>query len=296
MARRFGGEIVGADSIQVYRGLDAASDKPPPELRAEIPHHLIDVQDPEVDFSAGDYARLAGAAIAGILGRGRRPILAGGTGLYVRALLRGLAEMPRRSQPLRDRLLQWESRSGEGSLQRMLKVLDPVTAERLPGRDRQRIVRAVEVALVSGRPLSAHIAGRPFGRELLPSVKIGLLVPREELVRRMDARVDGFFARGLVGEVQGLLASGIPPSANCLKGLGYREVLRHLTGEIGYDETIALVKTNTRRYARRQLTWFRAEPGIRWFHPGEDPAGRDAGIEAYIEERLRAEESPDGER
>lgn len=296
LARRFPGEIVGADSIQVYRGLDAASAKPPQDLRREIPHHLIDIQDPSVDFSAGDYAREAGRAIAGILVRGRRPIVAGGTGLYIRALLRGLAGLPRRQPGLRRALSIWEARRGPGALHGMLQVLDPPTAERIPPADRQRIVRALEVALTSGRPLSEEIARRPFGEEAYRTVKIGLTAPWGILTPRIEARVESFFARGLLEEVERLLEAGVPSSANCFKALGYREALRHRAGEAGYEETVALVKANTRRYARRQLTWFRKEPGIRWFELGEDPAAHHAGIEAYVEERLRAEESRDGER
>lgn len=296
LARRLHGEIVGADSIQVYRGLNAASDKPPAALREEIPHHLIDVQDPAVDFSAGDYARLAGSAIRRIHGRGRIPVVAGGTGLYIRALLRGLADLPGRQPGLRERLLAWESRRGEGALHGMLRVLDPPTAGRLSPRDGQRIVRALEVVLASGRPLSQQLAERPFGEEAYRSVKIGITLPWDTLIRRIEERVDGFFAQGLLGEVQDLLDSGVPPTANCFKALGYREVLRHRAGDAGYEETVALVKANTRRYARRQLTWFRREPGLRWYELGEDPAGQYAEIEAYIDERVRAEESRDGER
>jgi tRNA dimethylallyltransferase len=296
VARKFAGEVVGADSIQVYRGLDAASDKPSAELRKEIPHHLIDIQDPGTDFSAGDYARLAAAAIDGIAGRRRLPIVAGGTGLYVRSLLRGLADLPGRRPELRERLERWEARRGEGCLHAMLRELDPLTADRLASRDRQRVIRAVEVALVEGRPLSAILAQRPFSEDLYPCLKIGLTAPRNLLNSRIDERVDDFFRQGLVEEVGRLLAAGIPPSANCFKALGYREVLRHLAGDSGYDETIALVKANTRRYARRQLTWFRKEPGIRWFEPEEDASGHYAEIEACIAERLKAEESRDGER
>lgn len=296
LARRFDGEVIGADSVQVYRGLDAGSDKPPPEVREEIPHHLIDVQDPEQDFSAGDYARRAAGAIGEIAARGRRPIVAGGTGLYVRALLRGLVDMPGRDAELRRRLDRWESRRGAGALHGMLAVLDPATAERLAPADRQRIVRAIEVALASGRPLSEHIAGQPFARERYPSIKVGLTVPPALLGARIDERVERFFREGLVEEVRSLLARGVPRSANCFKALGYREVLRHISGDLGIEQTVALVKANTRRYARRQIAWFRSEQDVRWFEAREPAADLHAAIEVHVAERLRAEESRDGER
>lgn len=296
LARRFGGEIVGADSIQVYRGLDAASGKPSLELRGEIPHHLVDTQDPSRDFSAGDFVRLASVAIAGIAARGRRPIVAGGTGLYIRALLRGLADLPGRHAELRRRLAAWEARRGERSLHRMLDVLDPSSAARLAPKDRQRVVRAVEVALLSGVPLSLQIAGRPFGRERYPCVKVGLEAPWSVLQPRIDRRVESFFSAGLVEEVRCLLDAGVSGKANCFKALGYREVLGHLRGGPDLDETMALVKANTRRYAKRQLTWFRREPGVRWFDAGGEPGDHCDEIEAYIAGRLKAEESGDGER
>jgi tRNA dimethylallyltransferase len=296
LARKFDGEVIGADSIQVYRGLDAASDKPSLATREEIPHHLIDIEDPDRDFSAGDYVRHASAAIAEVAARGKRPILAGGTGLYIRALLRGLADMPRRQPVLRERLRRWEAKRGDGALHGMLEELDPATAARLSLRDRQRILRSVEVALATGRPLSVHIADQPFGKDLYPCVKIGLRLPWEALRRKIDSRVERFFQEGLVEEVRALLDGGVPRTANCFKALGYREVLQHHEEGLELEKTVALVKANTRRYAKRQLTWFRREPGIRWFEPGENSAEWFAEVEAYVAERLRAEESRDGER
>ena len=279
------------DSAAVYRGFDAATAKPPASLRAEIPHHLIDVADPRRDFSAGDYARLAGAAIDRIHAAGRRAVLVGGTGLYLRVLMRGLAEMPRRNAALRDALVRWEVRRGEGSLHRMLASLDPSTAQRLAPRDRQRIVRAVEVIFVTGRPMSSLIAASPFGEEMYPSAKIGLMMSWRLLTARIEARVEEFFAAGLVEEVRGLLGAGVPRGANAFKALGYREVLAHLDGKLSLEETLALVKLSTRRYARRQLTWFRREPGVVWFELGDRPEERFAEIEADAKLRLTVKES-----
>lgn len=291
LALRFGGEIVGCDSAQVYRSFDAATAKPPRHVRERIPHHLIDVADPSHGFSAGDYARLAEAAVERIRARGARPILAGGTGLYLRAFLRGLADMPRRNERLRERLTALAERREEGYLHRILSEHDPVTAARLSPRDRQRIVRALEVILETGRPFSRIVEAAPFGEERYPTVKVGLTMTTSLLARRIETRVDEFFAAGLVEEVRDLLASGVPPSSNAFKALGYREVLEHLAGRLDLASTVALVKANTRRYARRQLTWFRREPGVVWFELGEEPEDSLDEIEAAVALRLTLKES-----
>jgi tRNA dimethylallyltransferase len=262
---RFGGEVISVDSMQVYRGLDAATSKPAREERARVPHHGIDLVDPGRDFSLGDFVRSAERAIDGIWERGRLPVLVGGTGLYLRGLLRGVAEAPRRSPRLRARLEALAARRGVPWLHRMLRRVDPATASRLMARDRQRIARALEVFFRAGRPLSSLIGASPFSADRYDAVKIGLFLRRDELYRRIDARVDRFFAAGLVDEVRRLIASGCPPSANAFRALGYREVLSHLRGESTLEEARALTRRNTRRYARRQWTWFRKEPGVAWF-------------------------------
>jgi len=296
LARRLGGEIVGVDSIQVYRGLDAGSAKPSPAIMREIPHHLIDVARPGDDFSAGDFARLAEEAIRGIAGRGRVPILAGGTGLYLRALLRGIAEMPPRDAGLREALKAIGRSRGEGSLHHMLEVLDPKRAAELPPRDTQRVVRALEVAFATGRPQSEWLAVQPFGPDMYRAVKVGLTMDWPLLEARIDARVEEMFASGLVEETAALLRSGVPRSANCFKALGYREILEMLAGGAGENETKALVKLNTRRYAKRQLTWFRREPDVVWFRLGDRPEESYPGIEAEIARQISATESRDGDR
>ena len=270
---RFGGEVVSVDSMQVYRGLDAATSKPGPADRARAPHHGLDMADPGDDFSMGDFVRFAEGAIAGIAGRGRLPVLVGGTGLYLRALLRGVAEAPRRVPRLRERLRAVGERRGVPFLHRMLRRLDPEGALRLPPNDRQRIVRALEVRFAGGRPLGEMLRERPFGADRYDAIKIGLDMDRARLYRRIDARVDRFFAAGLVDEVRGLLAAGRPAAANAFKALGYREVAAHLRGERTLEDTVALTRRNTRRYAKRQLTWFRAEPGVTWFSIDADAAG-----------------------
>jgi tRNA dimethylallyltransferase len=291
LALRFGGEIVGCDSAQIYRSFDVATAKPPRDVRERIPHHLIDVADPSRDFSAGDYARLAEAAVRRIRARGARPIVAGGTGLYLRAFLRGLAEMPRRNERLRARLMSLAERKDENYLHRILKEHDPDTGARLSPRDRQRIVRALEVIFETGRPFSRIVEAAPFGEERHPTVKVGLRMPWSLLMRRIEARVDEFFAAGLVDEVRDILDAGVPPSSNAFKALGYREVIELLAGRLDLPSTVALVKANTRRYARRQLTWFRREPGVVWFDLGEEPGQSFEQIEADVALRLTLKES-----
>jgi len=272
LAETFGGDVVGCDSMQVYRGLDAGTGKPEPALRARVPHHLIDVADPAQDFNLGDYVRLAEEAVGRIRLAGRIPVIAGGTGLYLQGLLRGVFAGPRRDEALRARLLAVEERRGGQALHRMLRRRDPATARRLGPRDTQRIVRALEVGFLTGRPLSEHLASEGFGDDRWPSVKIGLRLPRELQVRAIEARVDRFLASGWAEEVRRLAESGLPEQANCWKALGYREVRRLVRGEIDEAEARATIAVETRRYAKRQMTWFRGEPDVAWFeHTGEIP-------------------------
>ena len=267
---RFEGEIVSVDSMQVYRGLDRGTAKPGPRQLGRAPHHGIDLADPGEDFSLGDFVRHAESAIAGIRRRGRLPVLVGGTGLYLRGLLKGIVDLPRRDESLRTRLRAIADRRGASALHRLLARVDPAGASRLPPGDRQRLVRALEVYFTARRGLGDLVGEAPFGPDRFATVKIGLSMARESLYRIIDGRVESFFAAGLLDEVRGLLAAGRPRAANAFKALGYREALRHLDGEVGLDEAIALTKRNTRRYAKRQWTWFRREEGVAWFDV--DPA------------------------
>ena len=262
---RFNGELVSVDSMQVYRGLDLGTAKPDVPTRARVPHHGIDLAPPDVDFSMGDFVRSSEEAIERIRKRGRLPILVGGTGLYLRGLLKGIIDAPRRDETIRRRLRSREQERGPGYLHRMLLRVDVEAGRRLPARDRQRIVRALEVYFKSRRGLSDRIRDAPFGPDRYRSVKIGLSMDREALCRLIDARVERFFQAGLVHEVRGLLAVGLAPESNALKALGYREVLSHLRGELSLEEAISTTQRNTRRYAKRQGTWFRREEGVTWF-------------------------------
>ncbi len=270
---RFGGEVVSVDSMQVYRGLDRGTAKPGPEERRRAPHHGIDLAEPGQDFSLGDFVRASQEAIRSIQRRGRLAVLVGGTGLYLRGLLKGIVEAPRRDGALRARLVALAERHGTARLHRLLARVDPAAAARMRSGDRQRIVRALEVYVAARRGLSDLIRDSPFGPDRYVAVKIGLDMDRETLYRAIDARVGRFFAEGLVDEVRQLRAAGCPDTANAFKALGYRETLRHLRGDLGLEEAIALTRRNTRRYAKRQWTWFRKEEGVAWF--STDPAEPD---------------------
>jgi len=280
LARRLGGRVISADSVQVYRGFDIGSCKPPLAVRGAIPHHLIDVADPRDDFSAGEFARLASQSLEDGRRRGEVSIIAGGTGLYIRALLCGIAPMPPRDETLRESLYARARGPAPDDLHAELERADPATAGRIGRNDLQRIVRALEVVTLTGMTLSAHIRAAGFSADRLPSLKVGLTAERGELYRRIGARVEGIFASGLVAEVEGLLSSGVPVGCNAMKALGYREVLGLLRGETDLASTKELVARNTRRYAKRQIAWFRREPVVHWF----DVAGGQGRLEAIASE------------
>jgi len=276
LARRMNGRVIGADSIQVYRGLDAGSCKPDAAARREIPHELIDVVRPDEPFSAGRFARMASEAMDRCRRNDEVPIVAGGTGLYLRALLSGIAPMPPRDENLRADLYERARNEPPGRLHEELASRDPGTASRIGPNDLQRIVRALEVMALTGMPLSEHIRASAFVPDRVPSLKVGLALDRPLLYRRIDRRVDRIFEAGIVEETRRLLDSGVPEGCNALKGLGYREVLSHLRGEADLPRTIELVKRNTRRFARRQISWFRRERDVHWFTPGDEASSMEA--------------------
>jgi tRNA dimethylallyltransferase len=269
-AERIGGEIVGCDALQVYRGVTAGTAKPTAEQRRRVPHHLVDLADPRTPFTLGEYVTRAEAAIGAIAQRGAVPVVVGGTGMYLRGLLRGIVAVPPADPALRARLRRMAGRFGSARLHRWLSHLDPGSAERLPPADAQRVTRALEAAL-SGMPWSRTLREEgtwSLGAERYPSLKIGLDLDRELHARALSARVDAFFAAGLVEEVRGLLAAGVPPSANAMKAIGYREVAAALARGVAPEQVKDEVERATRRYAKRQRTWFRAEPGLTWLDAG----------------------------
>ena len=273
LAERYGGEIVNCDSTAVYRGFDIGTDKVAVAEQRGIPHHLIDIVDPTGEYTAAQYAADAASVIRAIHERGRLPILVGGTGFYYRALTRGLFPGPGRDRVLRTRLEALAARRGVTALHRLLRRVDAASAARIQPRDAKRMVRALEVYLLTGRPLSDHFADT---RSLLPDVDflpIGVRLPAAQISERVVRRVDEQFARGLLDEIRALLAAGIPETARPFGGLVYRQALEHLRGVRDEASTRALIAQENRQYARRQLIWFRKEPNLVWLDgPGESPA------------------------
>ncbi|MDE2322154.1 MAG: tRNA (adenosine(37)-N6)-dimethylallyltransferase MiaA [candidate division NC10 bacterium] len=266
VAERVGGEIIAADSMQVYRGLDIGTAKPSVDERKRIPHHLLDLREPDQSFTAADYVRLASAAIADIRARGRLPIMVGGTGLYLRALFHGLFGGPWEMTPLRETLYQEAERVGSATLHQRLKTIDPEAAATIHPNDLIRVVRALEVAAVSGRPIStlrteARRNHRPIPG---PVLQFGLERNRRELYQRIEVRVEAMMEQGLLREVRNLLDRGYCSTLRPLRAIGYRHMIGHLKGQISLDDAVASLKRDTRRYAKRQLTWFRHEDGIEW--------------------------------
>ena len=263
------GEIVNADALQVYRGFDIGTAKPTAADRKRVPHHLLDILDPAEPFSAGEFARRARAAIEAIQKRERLPIIVGGSGLYVRALLEGISELPPPDPALREELRDRCRQEGLEGLRNRLAELDPATAARIESGDSQRTLRALEVVLSTGRPLSKWVADQPFGAQRMDAEKVGLTLARTLLYDRIEERIGRMLEAGWVDEVARLLASGLTPDAPAFQAIGYRQLARHLTGDLSLEEAVAEVVLATRRYAKRQETWFRRESGIHWLDVDE---------------------------
>lgn len=283
IAQKYTGEIISCDSMQVYRGFDIGTDKPSPEARKSVPHHLIDLVEPEEQFTAADFARLAASEAEKIVQRGRLPIVAGGTGLYHKALVEGLFPGPGRDRALREKLKQQAEKQGLSSLYRELKDVDPEYANKVTEKDMVRIIRALEVYHLTGKPISEH-----FRQTVSPAknrgfilYQIGLKLDKSGLYQRIEERVDRMFAQGIVEEVRGLLARGISAQAPPFRGLGYRQVLKYIKGEMPLEEAIRSTKIETRHYAKRQLTWFKKSAGIVWFEAEDRQA-----IDKYLSENL----------
>ena len=270
LAQRIDGEVVSCDSTAVYRGFDIGTDKPSLAERRGVPHHLIDVVDPTERYSAARYAREAADVVRRVTAAGRIPVLAGGTGLYYRALTRGLCPAPARDDRLRARLGRIAARRGLERLHRWVARVDPESAVRIQPHDEKRLVRALEVYLLTGRTLTAHFAQTRSPLEDYDVLPFALRLPAEETARRVARRVARQFERGVLDEVREALAAGVPEDAHPFGGLVYRQVLEHLKGVRDEPATRALIAQENRRYARRQLIWFRKEPNLRWIRrPGE---------------------------
>jgi tRNA dimethylallyltransferase len=280
IAERFHGEIVSCDSVAVYRDFEIGTAKPTAEERARVPHHCIDMVSPERDYSAGDYQRDGRAAIAAITARGRLPIVTGGTGLYLRALLEGLFDGPQRSEPLRARLRRSAARHGAGWLSRLLGRLDATASSRIHANDTPKLIRAIEVSLEARRPITeAWTAGAAplTGYRIL---RLGLAPERAGLYGRIDARAAAMFERGLVAETERLMAQ-YGGERRIFDALGYRQARQLLAGELSEAQAIEAAQRGHRNYAKRQVTWFRREPEVRWLAGfGDDTAIQQAALEA----------------
>ena len=273
LGERFSCEIVSCDSVAVYRGMELGTAKPTIEERARLPHHLIDVADPDQPFTAGEYSRRARAALRQIVSRNRLPIVTGGTGLYLRALTEGLFAGPERQEALRQRLQCSRQRHGDSWLHRLLTRLDPASAERIHANDAAKLMRAIEVCLALRKPLSDVLGDREIARDPLTGfrlLRIGLNPPRPALYDRLNQRAAAMFAAGLVEETRGLLDRYGPVKA--LDSLGYRQGLAVLAGSLSFEAGVAAAQQGHRNYAKRQLTWFRREPEVHWIAGfGDEP-------------------------
>jgi len=291
LAHRLQGEVVSCDSTAVYRGFDIGTDKLPIAQQEGIPHHMVDIVDPDDEYSAARYAREAAAVIRDITARGKLPILVGGTGLYYRALTRGFFPGPARDTALRMRLERVAQRKGVECLYRWLARVDPPSALRIQPRDLKRLIRALEVYLLTGRPLTDHFASTEPALPEYRIVTFALSVEKAETAARVAQRVDAQFEGGLLQEVRGLLARGVPETVHPFSGLVYRQVMEHLRGERDEAATRELIVRENRRYAKRQLIWFRKEPNLRWIHAA---GGREETLEEVARALTAMESVPDG--
>jgi tRNA dimethylallyltransferase len=285
LAQRLDCEVVACDSTQLYRGFDIGTAKPTVEERRAVPHHLLDVLGPNEASTAGGYRELAIAVLNNLHARKKLPILTVGTGLYLRALLEGLADVPQRSEDLRERLRASAELHPPGHLHRILARLDQESAKKIDSADEQKLIRAIEVCLLTKKPLSElHQSGRKPLSGWRP-IKIGLMPERELLYQRIHARTEAMLARGWLEEVRGLVQSGVSETAKPFDFIGYRQLRNVLRGELPLDQACAAIQQATRRYAKRQLTWFRREQGVRWLCGfGDDP-----GIQQQAVRRIRLE-------
>lgn len=266
LARELNAEIVNFDSVQVYKRLDIGSAKPTMEEMQGIRHHLIDILDPDEHFDASLFAKTAGNIINSIIKRGKVAIMVGGTGMYLRAYLQGLSPCIPSDIALRGRLKEIINENGSECLYEYLSEIDPASANRIHPNDGYRIIRAIEVYELTGKSISDWFMKNPTeGSYNVNVFKIGLILPRNELYNKIEKRTDFMIKHGLIEEVKSLLDDGYSPEIKSLQTLGYREIISFLKGEISLETAISLIKRNTRRYAKRQITWFKAERGVKWF-------------------------------
>ncbi|HXI09625.1 MAG TPA: tRNA (adenosine(37)-N6)-dimethylallyltransferase MiaA [Thermodesulfobacteriota bacterium] len=269
LASLFNGEIINADSMQVYRFMDIGTAKPSKEELGRAAHHLIDVVDPDEEYTAARFRTEALEKIGEIRSRGRNVFVAGGTGLYVKVLTRGIFEGPRADPSVREALGELVRVHGKEVLHERLKEVDPESAGKIHPNNTGRLIRALEVWETAGRPISEFHREHAFGEDPLDALKIGLALDRDALYAAIERRVDGMMERGLPEETGRLVSMGYSADLKPMRGLGYKEMAGYLNGESTLEQAVALIKRNTRRYAKRQMTWFRGDPEIRWFSPAQ---------------------------
>jgi tRNA dimethylallyltransferase len=286
LSREFAGEVIACDSTQLYRGFDIGTAKPSLAERTNVPHHLIDILDPTQDSTAGSYRERAITILGDLRARSRLPIFTVGTGLYLRALLEGLADLPLRSEEIRERLRASSIEHGRGHLHKMLERLDADSAKQISPSDEQKLIRAIEICLLTQKPLSEiHRSGRTplTGWHVF---KIGLLPDREALYRRIHNRADQMLRAGWLDEVSRLMTSGLPENAKPFQFIGYRELLDHLRGRLTLDDARIAIRQGTRQYAKRQLTWFRREANVHWLHGFGDDAGVQLAARNWLQPQI----------
>ncbi|HYM60072.1 MAG TPA: tRNA (adenosine(37)-N6)-dimethylallyltransferase MiaA [Thermoanaerobaculia bacterium] len=286
LAETIGGEVVNYDSVQIYRGFDIGSAKPSAELRARVPHHLFDIVDADADFNAASYARLAGETCSAILARRRAPLFVGGTGFYLRAFLGALPEIPARDEAIRARLRRIASRPcGPSHLHRWLSRIDPVSAARIAPADRHRVERALEVWMISGRPISNWPSPSADAPDARPAIKIALSLDRAQSVGILDQRVEEMYRAGLIEETRTLLTR-FSRTSRPFTTIGYREALAVVEGTMALRDAVAETQRRTRAYAKRQMTWLRGERNLVWID-ASDPEHTFSAALQHIEQHLR---------
>jgi len=281
LAARFSCEIVGLDSMQIYRYMDIGTAKASPEERAFVPHHLIDIVNPDEEYHVARYVEDAAAACRQIIGRGKTPLLVGGTGLYLKGLEKGLFEIEAKDEAVRLKLKERLAEEGREALFADLVRCDPESAGRLHPNDTQRLLRALEIYQVTGKSWSAHLESQEQTPALTRVLKIGLLGEREALYGRINLRVRQMVEQGLLDEVRSLQEMGYSPELKSMQAIGYRHMANYLAGVWEWEEALALLARDTRRYAKRQLTWFGADPEVHWFAP-EDEKGVAARVSEFF--------------
>lgn len=285
LAERIGAEIVSVDSLQVYRRFDIGTDKVSRAARERVPHHLIDVCEPEEEFNAADFRRLAGEAIDEIYGRGNVPLLVGGTGLYIRLLVHGMLDVPEPSDELRAKYKRQHEKHGDDFLYRRLRQLDPELADEVHPNDQVRITRGLEVYDQTGKPLSQHQREHRFSTPNYHALKLVLIRPRPELYDRINRRVEEMIDDGLEEEYRALLDAGYDAELKPMQSIGYRQIGEYVAGDCSLDDAISEVQRQTRRYAKQQISWFRGEPQTQW---AMAPLLRDGRIPDVVVDDIEA--------